>query len=229
MIAKVIARGATRDAARMALAEMLDGTAIWPVRTNAAFLIAALKHPDFAAGTVDTGLITREGDALAAAPVPSREALADAARALVGDEPLAGFRLNALDLSVVRALLDGELIELELAGPGEEKRGDHLLLAEAGNVWRVAAWRDDGAGHGHAHDGDILSPMPGKIIAVEVVQGQAVTKGQKLLTLEPMKMEHTLTAPFDGTVAELSAAPGAHVQVEALLARIKAEPADTKI
>ena len=81
----------------------------------------------------------------------------------------------------------------------------------------------------HAHDGDILSPMPGKIIAVEVVQGQAVTKGQKLLTLEAMKMEHTLTAPFDGTVAELSAAPGAQVQVEALLARIEAEPADTKI
>ena len=49
-----------------------------------------------------------------------------------------------------------------------------------------------------------------------------MTKGQKLLTLEAMKMEHTLTAPFDGTVAELSAAPGAQVQVEALLARIVA-------
>ena len=222
MIAKVIARGATRDAARMALAEMLDGTAIWPVRTNAAFLIAALKHPDFAAGTVNTGLIAREGDALAAAPAPSREALADAARALVGDEPLAGFRLNALARSVVRALLDGEPVELEFAGSGEEKRRDDLLLAEAGNVWRVAAWREAGGGHAHSHDGDILSPMPGKIIAVEVVQGQAVTKGQKLLTLEAMKMEHTLTAPFDGVVAELNAVPGGQVQVEALLARIEA-------
>ena len=45
--------------------------------------------------------------------------------------------------------------------------------------------------------------MPGKIIAVEVKQGDAVTKGQKLLTLEAMKMEHSLTAPFDGIVAEL--------------------------
>ena len=62
--------------------------------------------------------------------------------------------------------------------------------------------------------------MPGRIIAVEIVQGQRVTKGQKLLTLEAMKMEHSLTAPFDGTVAALSATPGAQVQVEAVLARI---------
>ena len=62
--------------------------------------------------------------------------------------------------------------------------------------------------------------MPGKIIAVEVMQGQSVTKGQKLLTLEAMKMEHSLVAPFDGTVAELNAVAGAQVQVEALLARI---------
>ncbi|MDP3675124.1 MAG: biotin carboxylase N-terminal domain-containing protein [Novosphingobium sp.] len=222
MIAKVIARGDTRDAARAALAAMLDDTAVWPVRTNAAFLIAALEHPDFVAGTVDTGLIGREGDALAAAPEPSSEALADAARALTGDQPLAGFRMNAPHRAVVHALLDGEPVELPLSGPGEDERRDNVLLAEAGSVWRVAAWRDDGAGHHHAHDGDILSPMPGKIIAVEVVQGQAVTKGQKLLTLEAMKMEHTLTAPFDGTVAELAATPGAQVQVEALLARIEA-------
>jgi 3-methylcrotonyl-CoA carboxylase alpha subunit len=49
-----------------------------------------------------------------------------------------------------------------------------------------------------------------------------VAKGQKLLTLEAMKMEHTLTAPFDGVVAELNAEAGAQVQVEALLARIEA-------
>lgn len=63
--------------------------------------------------------------------------------------------------------------------------------------------------------------MPGKIIAVEVKAGDTVTKGQKLLTLEAMKMEHSLTAPFDGVVADLNATPGAQVQVEALLARIE--------
>ena len=48
-------------------------------------------------------------------------------------------------------------------------------------------------------------------------------KGQRLLTLEAMKMEHGLTAPFDGVVAELNAVAGQQVPVDALLARV--EPA----
>jgi 3-methylcrotonyl-CoA carboxylase alpha subunit len=64
--------------------------------------------------------------------------------------------------------------------------------------------------------------MPGRIIAVDVAVGDTVAKGQKLVTLEAMKMEHSLTAPFDGVVAELNAETGAQVQVEALLVRIEA-------
>ena len=48
-----------------------------------------------------------------------------------------------------------------------------------------------------------------------------MTKGQKLVTLEAMKMEHSLTAPFDGIVAELNASEGAQVSEGALLARIE--------
>jgi 3-methylcrotonyl-CoA carboxylase alpha subunit len=62
--------------------------------------------------------------------------------------------------------------------------------------------------------------MPGRIIAVDGDVGDTVSKGQKLVTLEAMKMEHSLTAPFDGVVAELNAQVGAQVQVEALLVRI---------
>ncbi len=61
--------------------------------------------------------------------------------------------------------------------------------------------------------------MPGKVIAVDVSEGQTVTAGQRLLVLEAMKMEHALTAPFDGVVAELNASLGAQVQVETLLVR----------
>jgi len=71
-----------------------------------------------------------------------------------------------------------------------------------------------------AHDGDILAPMPGKVIAVDVTEGQQVEAGQRLMVLEAMKMEHALTAPFAGTVAELAAREGQQVQVEALLARV---------
>jgi len=50
-----------------------------------------------------------------------------------------------------------------------------------------------------------------------VAEGDSVTAGQRLMVLEAMKMEHSLTAPFDGTVTQLSASEGGQVQVEAVL------------
>jgi len=66
--------------------------------------------------------------------------------------------------------------------------------------------------------------MPGKVTAVEVSQGEKVVKGQRLLTLEAMKMEHGLVAPFDGFVAELNAQAGAQVGDGTVLAKV--EPAE---
>ena len=220
MIAKLIAHGDSRDEARETLSEMLNDTAIWPVRTNAAFLIAALAHPEFAAGEVDTGLIGRDGEAMAADPAPSAEALTDAAMAMVPATMATGFRLNASECRTAPFLLDGMRVDVALAGEGADEPMSDMLIAEAGMVWHLTPWRV-GGGAAAAGSGTILSPMPGKIIAVEVRKGESVTKGQKLLTLEAMKMEHTLTAPFDGVVAELNAVAGAQVQVEALLAKIE--------
>ena len=67
----------------------------------------------------------------------------------------------------------------------------------------------------------MLSPMPGRVISVDTRQGDRVGTGQKLLTLEAMKMEHSLLAPFDGVVAELNAAEGAQVTEGTLLVRVE--------
>ena len=50
--------------------------------------------------------------------------------------------------------------------------------------------------------------MPGKVVAGSVEAGQSVSRGQTLVTLEAMKMEHALAAPFDGVVETLSVAAG---------------------
>ena len=62
-------------------------------------------------------------------------------------------------------------------------------------------------------DGDtgLIAPMPGKVIALFVEPGSTVTKGDKLLVLEAMKMEHTLCAPADGTVRACFYAVGEQV------------------
>jgi len=220
MIAKVIAHGHSRDQAIDRLSQMLEGTAVYPVRTNAAFLVKALAHPQFAAGQVDTGLIGRDGEALAEPPVPSDAALARAAATLVPRSATPGFRLNAAPRRRARFLLDGEEVELALSGHGVENPSASALVTDRGQAWLLEPWHRTGK-HGAADgSGTILSPMPGRIIAVEVGKGEAVVKGQKLVTLEAMKMEHTLIAPFEGTVAELNAVVGAQVQVDALLVRI---------
>jgi acetyl/propionyl-CoA carboxylase alpha subunit len=107
-------------------------------------------------------------------------------------------------------------------GPNAEDEPDgNILLFEAGFAHKASFGPERAKGGASAADGAILAPMPGKVIAVDVAAGEAVTKGQRLLVLEAMKMEHALTAPFDGTVAELAVAEGQQVQVEALLARVE--------
>src|SRR3546814_6422419 len=104
MIAKVIAWGEDREEARELLSEMLEDSAIWPVRTNSAFLINALDHPDFVAGTVDTSLIGRDGDAMTEEPMPTAQALTNAAMAMVPRALQAGFRLNAPEIGRAKRL-----------------------------------------------------------------------------------------------------------------------------
>jgi 3-methylcrotonyl-CoA carboxylase alpha subunit len=141
-----------------------------------------------------------------------------------------GFRLNRPIERGVVVKVDGEIETVDLSDSWRTSEL-HAELVEGG--WAVpyqgqwffaSAPRQDGAAAGGAGDGSILSPMPGRIIAVDVIAGAPVTKGQKLVTLEAMKMEHSLTAPFDGIVAELNSEVGGQVSEGALLVRIdKAE------
>ncbi len=230
MIAKLIAKGANRFEASAALREGIDGTEVWPVKTNAGFLGRLLDLPEFAAGDVDTGLIAREVDSLVKPPEPELEELLEAAALLCaspGQSPVSaalGFRLNAPSRAEARILDDSGITHLVAFGEVEADLPSADVLAFVdGFARRYVLAEPRGSGLGAVGDGVILSPMPGRIIAVDVVAGQPVTKGQKLLTLEAMKMEHSLTAPFDGVVAELNAEAGAQVQVEARLVRIEAE------
>ena len=67
------------------------------------------------------------------------------------------------------------------------------------------------AGVAAADVGRLTAPMPGKVVSFAVQAGDVVKKGQPLAVMEAMKMEHTIAAPADGTVAELMYAPGDQV------------------
>ena len=67
------------------------------------------------------------------------------------------------------------------------------------------------AGEAAEEGGRLTAPMPGKIISILVQAGAAVSKGDPLLVMEAMKMEHTITAPADGTIALIHYAVGDQV------------------
>jgi propionyl-CoA carboxylase alpha chain len=74
--------------------------------------------------------------------------------------------------------------------------------------------------------GSLLAPMPGLVIRVGAELGDTVSAGQPLVWLEAMKMEHTVTAPADGVLAELNVTAGHQVEVGAVLARVETREID---
>ncbi|WP_455567059.1 acetyl-CoA carboxylase biotin carboxyl carrier protein subunit [Psychrobacter namhaensis] len=71
--------------------------------------------------------------------------------------------------------------------------------------------------------GSLKSPMPGQVVAFKVAIGDTVKKGEPLAVIEAMKIEHTITAPTDGVVAELLFAPSDLVADGDELLRIDSE------
>jgi 3-methylcrotonyl-CoA carboxylase alpha subunit len=140
---------------------------------------------------------------------------------------LAGFRMAGPSRIRIALVRDGEtfVVDRRIDKPAMLStiiRGDRVLVSDMGETYLFARERASGTAGGGAGDGAVLAPMPGRVTAVDVAAGDTVTRGQRLLTLEAMKMEHGLTAPFDGTVAELNAVPGAQVSEGTILARIEA-------
>jgi biotin carboxyl carrier protein len=114
-------------------------------------------------------------------------------------------------------VVDGRRVDLDavvLDGDRLLVRLPHRDLA----VTDVLLAADDTAAVAGA--GVLVAPMHGTVTAVEVVVGDEVTAGQRIVSLEAMKMEHVLEADVDGTVEEV-AAVGTQVATDTVLARIR--------
>jgi 3-methylcrotonyl-CoA carboxylase alpha subunit len=234
MIAKLIAHAPNRAAAVARLAETCRSAEIWPVKTNAAFLAHALSHPDFIAGEVDTGFIETRLDALIGPTHASAKVLEAAAisRLAVHEIPAAliGFRLNAAPNVEIRLQQGSETHAVRLTPPLRATTlpvatyADETVVFEAGRAFAFTEVTTDASTHGAGtSDGAVRSPMPGHILSVAVAEGDTVLKGAPLIVMEAMKMEMTLTAPFDGTITGLTAKAGERVAEGIALLRLTAK------
>ncbi|MDB5859559.1 MAG: acetyl/propionyl/methylcrotonyl-CoA carboxylase subunit alpha [Ramlibacter sp.] len=121
----------------------------------------------------------------------------------------------------------GDAIELQ-SGGGRTRavvytlgETDHVFT-QAGAAQIVSIDLLAHAGDHAAEGGRLTAPMPGKVVSFSVKAGDKVSKGQALAVMEAMKMEHTIAAPADGTVAELLYAPGDQVAEGAELLKLSA-------
>jgi 3-methylcrotonyl-CoA carboxylase alpha subunit len=232
MIAKLIAHAPTRDAALDQLHRALTRTRIAGVRSNLAFLAALSVAPEFRAGNFDTGFIDRHLAALGAVPqgIDAGAAAVGVTALLAKPAPEPGgspwdatdaFQLGMPRRVTLPVSVDGERLMAQVSyGRDAEIRVEHTPVADDaqafladGTAYVLRAGRQtvvrlaDVAAMGaadHAGGGSIIAPMHGRVLSILVAIGEVVHKGQRLAVIEAMKMEHTLVAPFDGTVGEIA-------------------------
>ncbi|WP_415182922.1 DUF2118 domain-containing protein [Phaeovulum sp.] len=249
MIAKIIVHGPTRAIALSKLADRLERTEVVGTITNLAFLAALARHRGFGVGDVDTGLIARNLEALVTAPLPSAAVCALAVLAAAGlhEGRGDGFTLwaplrRAIVLEGIKAFIQvhaPDHVTVELAQAQDcrlhadgwwvngVKTGARIVVGDD-NVTVFARGahvfaRLDPLSRKIETTGSNLTraPMPGLVKTVFVNVGQRVATGDPLAVLEAMKMEHTMLAAREGTVAEVLTHQGAQVEAGAALIRLE--------
>ncbi|MES2906567.1 MAG: acetyl/propionyl/methylcrotonyl-CoA carboxylase subunit alpha [Pseudomonadota bacterium] len=239
MLAKVIARGATRDEALNALYAALLKIEIAGPKTNLAFLAGILQRQDFVKGNFDTGFIDKNLSQLVQTDVDDKIAGAAVHALLKGEGANAtsthGWHSpwNADDQFQMSG---GRELNFKIDIDGEEKTV--TLPAHSQNVKTVAAnggvyvlhqgrqifarWpdaqkhmEDHGAGQGA-----LKAPMNGKVTLLNVKEGALVTSGDRLIVIEAMKMEHAIVTKRTGKVSRLFVTPGQQVTQGTILAEI---------
>jgi acetyl-CoA/propionyl-CoA carboxylase biotin carboxyl carrier protein len=96
----------------------------------------------------------------------------------------------------------------------------HLWIADERGTWHLREAEEQKIHRAaDAREAEILSPMPGSVIAVQVSSGALVSEGDVVVVVEAMKMEHSLAAPVSGRV-EVLVSVGDQVTVDQVLARL---------
>jgi propionyl-CoA carboxylase alpha chain len=150
-----------------------------------------------------------------------------------GEETTVAYRRDRND-SVFVDIGDGEVAASLEGEPGDLERtlefgghAYHVTVDKSGDSWWVhGPWGDVEVAEKSPFpsseieevSGSLVAPMPGSVVSVEVKVGDEVKKGQTLIVLEAMKMEHPIGSPDNGVVRELKVAAGDQVERGALLA-----------
>jgi geranyl-CoA carboxylase alpha subunit len=234
MLGKLVVHAPTRDAAVDAMVRALRQCVVLGLPTNRRFLLHCLDHADFRAGRADIAFLARHADTLR--------------YALQKEELLVP---NTIGLGAIFTQKDGFALSCPFARPVRLRQAGmlhevalHRLPPPTGAVsvqtaarrWHVQhdgidLWVEDGSFEPPQRAAsatgvlELRAPMNGKVLAIAVQAGSTVQKGDVLLTIESMKLEHAVTAPRRATVQALNVSPGQQVAPQQVLLHFVSEAA----
>ncbi len=232
MIAKVIAHGATREEARLRLVKALRDTIVLGPTTNRHFLIRLLEHPEFAAGQATTAFLGKHTFAAPeiadhhwklAASLLWRQSAARYPASLRGwrnSNPQATpirLAVGATErvIEIGAADIDGETPPFHIDGHDIVVDLDAFTVRFTDKTYAPPATATAGS------DGKLRAPMDGRIVAVKVAPGEKVARGQTVIVLEAMKIQHQLKAALDGEVESVAVQEGQQVANRTVLVTMK--------
>jgi geranyl-CoA carboxylase alpha subunit len=214
MLGKLIAHAPARAEAIMQLAGALDRLQVLGLPTNRRFLAACLRHPVFARGealipflhdhaeSLRQGLREEEERVL---PAAAAAALLPRASALPPPFPRP---LRIRHRGTLRDAPRSEAPAQPAACVPLPRRAWHVQWGTVDLVIEDASFDPPASGPGNTGANELRAPFNGKVIALKAEPGQAVRKGDTLVVLESMKLEHALAAARDGVVQQLHVTPG---------------------
>jgi geranyl-CoA carboxylase alpha subunit len=248
MLGKLVVHAPTREQAIDQLAGALDRTEILGLPTNRRFLAACLRHPEFRAGRALIPFLEAHAGQLReliekqerlAALEAGLSALFGAARG-GGDHLLCPFprpvrlrhrdRLLALQvreqpggaLEVEQGIQARRVLPPACACVRLDSGAWHVQSGGVDIVIQDASFEPPGNGSGAAAALELRAPFNGKVIAVNAQPGAVVGRGDTLLVLESMKLEHALGATRDGVVKAVHVAAGQQAATSQLLVTFEA-------
>jgi len=230
MLGKLIAHAPTRDEAVTQLASALDRTMILGLPTNRHMLAACLRHPEFREGAALIPFLSEHAGEL-------REQLAHDERDIAPIAASAAFNTRSSTLACrfprpLRVRHRGALIDAP--GDSNASTANVAMAHVAGTRWHVQIgtadfFLDDESyepatrAAGASASSELRAPFNGKVISVRAQPGAKVARGDTLLVIESMKLEHSLAAARDAIVKSIHVQAGQQAAASQVLVTFEVE------
>jgi 3-methylcrotonyl-CoA carboxylase alpha subunit len=258
LLAKLIATGEDRSAAYEKLATGVAETEIIGPKTNLGFLRQLLANAVIERFAYGTDFIDNNVAALAAPPRSIEQVgqlflLHAATERIYGilqelddrgvpagpfDEP-DGFQFAGTRQIAAELIVDGTKRQVEFDWGEVDIDDDSIVIIpdeDGGLIGLIDGWTHHMQIPSasietvpEAGQGDVVAPFPGRVVVCNIGVGDEVAKGETLLVIEAMKMEHLLLAPFDGEITNLLTGVGDQVNQGEVVVKLCAPEQDETV